>query len=252
MLLLCLGAWDQGHVVWQSASPAFIDHDIDRDHSISREEWESRYGTSAASLAVLEFDWGDCDRDGRLSWQEFYSVSVRHRQCGRSPLEMLRPQARGVVLDEEADALIISDRDLQLARVSLARTQQRLVEAKFHEHYTEQDWPTGAMYLHGVACKEPEEIEIPELSRDFMRFSRLSEFPRGRRSAIRCSLANRSRHTFTYVQLRVSIAGDDSVETFQGKTLWVPPQESREFWILATGGRSVTGVSVLSVRTARE
>jgi hypothetical protein len=252
LLLFCAGSWDRSGIVLRPPSPAFVNHDIDQDHWISREEWESRYGTRGGSGAVLEFDGGDCDRDGRLSWQEFYGVSVRHRPCARSPLAKLHQQPSAAALDPDLDALIVSDRDLQLARVSLARTRQRLVAAKFHEHYTEQDWPTGAMYRHALACGEPEEIEIPEMSRDFSRLSQLAELPRGRRSAMRCSLANHSRRTFTYMQLRVSMSGDESVETFHGKTLWVPPQEARDFWILPETGLSVTGVSVLGVRIAHD
>lgn len=253
ILLLCVGSWDRSDVVLRPPSLAFIDHDIDLDHWISREEWESRYGTSASERFVLDFDRGDCDRDGRLDWQEYYLVDSGRARCQASTVGASASQSTPTAVGVGSDALLISDRDLELAYVSLARSRQRLVAAKYHERYGEQDWPSGMLYQYSLSCGESEPFVIPELSQDFRRLSRLATLSQGPHAAVRCSVVNRSRHTVTYLRLQVSVAtAQGSADTLHGKTLWVPGGESRDFWVLTDPSRTVARVSVLGVRVARD
>jgi len=252
VLLLLLSAWDRGSVVWRPPSTAFLDHDVDGDLVVSREEWESRYGTSAATPEVLAFEHGDCDRDGRLTWQEFHGVVRWRTKCATSALEVLQRQA-GTGADAEAAVEILNDKDLQLARVSLSRNRRRLVAAKFHEGYAEQDWPAGTMYQHSLDCGEAEEVDVPATSQDFRRLSRLAALEEGSRTGLRCSLRNRGQLTLTWVALRISTKGNgqQAVE-WHGKAVWVPPRASREFWVFADSSRIVVSVSVIAVRSAHE
>jgi len=175
LLLLGLAAVEHAGVLRQRPSLPFVELDIDRDGEISREEWEARYGTSALINAVLEFDRGDCDRNGRLTWTEYFRVRHRLQKCEAGPVEVRLSQARRADLDAGALAPIVSARDVHLARVSLQRHRQRLIEAKFHEQYSERDLSPGEPYLHTVSCSGTEVLEILDFSQDFRQFSRLAD-----------------------------------------------------------------------------
>jgi hypothetical protein len=252
-LLSLLNGCDRIVLNRQRPSPAFIVGDIDQDQEISREEWESVYGTNGLTRAVLEFDWGDCDRNGRLTWEEYFRVRARRQRCQSSPLETLMREAGQVTLHEEVLTPIISAKDIHLARVSLMRNTQRLVKAKFHEHYSEQDKVPGGLYLFTLSCGAVEQLEIPEISRDFRQFSRLALLKEGPHAAIRCTVTNNSRHTFTYLQLRLTTAfAEGEAEAFHGKSLWIPPRASRDLWIFPGEGQPVPRVMVAGFRVKQE
>ncbi len=160
-VLMLLAGCDRIVLRWQQPSPAFIAGDIDLDGQISREEWESVYGTNALTRAVLEFDWGDCDRNGRLTWEEYFHVRIRRQRCQSSSLETLVRQGGGATLHEEVLTPIVSAKDIYLARVSLMRNRQRLITAKFHDDYSEQDKLPGGLYLYTLSCGDIEQLEIP-------------------------------------------------------------------------------------------
>ena len=252
-LLMLWDRWNPSVPVWQSPTPAFMERDIDRDEEISREEWESAYGTNASTRAVLEFDWGDCNRNGRLTWEEYFRVRVKRNRCQTAPLELFLHKTGQIALHDEVTTPIVSAKDIHLARVSLMRNRQRLIAAKFHEDYTEQEMVPGRAYLHTLSCSDIEQLEIPQISQDFRQFSRLAVLEPGLHPGIRCTVSNGSDYTFTYLQLRLTtLLAEGSAHVFHGKTLWVPPRESRDLWIFPDREWPVTKVSLVKLRVKRD
>lgn len=246
-LTLMLAGCGRMVFAWQGPDPVFAAFDIDRDDAVSREEWERAYGTSALDDAVLEFDQGDCDRDGRLTWDEYFLVRFREEHCQTAPLQLLRMQAGSSAAAADVTS-IHHAKEFYLARVSLLRTRQKLVAGKFHEGYSERDMQPGTLHFYRLACGGLEQVEIPAMSRDFHEISRLGQQEPGFHPAIRCTVSNLSDHTVSYLRLRLVVRTPArEAATFHGKTLWIPPRDSRDFWVL-TGSAQAVAIDLLAVR----
>ncbi len=248
-LALLLTGCDRMRFSWQGPDPVFTASDIDQDGELSREEWERMHGTSAADTAVVDFDRADCDRNGRLRGDEYFPLRFKDAHCQIAPLEVLERQAGRRVFAAAAVASLYSAKEVHLAQVSLVRNRHRLVRAKYHDDYSEQDMQPGTLYLYTLSCGGLEQVEIPEMSQDFRQISRLGLLEPGFHPAIRCTVNNRSGHTVTYLRLRLTVkAGEGEATAFHGKTLWIPPQDSRGLWVLPGAEQPLVAIDLLAVR----
>lgn len=248
-LALVLAGCGRMMFAWQGPDPVFAGFDIDRDEIVSREEWERAYGTSALDEAVLDFDRADCNRDGRLAWEEYFSLRFKEKHCQRAPLQLLQMQAGRRVPGEAALVSIHNAKEIHLGRVSLVRNRQKLVAGKFHEDYSERDMAPGTLFHYTLSCGQPEPLEIPAVSQDFRQLSRLAQVEPGFQHAVRCTVRNHGTHTVTYLRLRLVLkAPEGEVAAFHGKTLWIPPRDSRDLWVLPGSTLPIAAIDLLAVR----
>lgn len=85
--LLFLGAPSCGpsRFEWQGPSNWFKVIDRNTDGDISRIEWEYQYlRTSIYSASFNEFEFADCNHNGRLTWHEYFQSNFNHRHCDPS------------------------------------------------------------------------------------------------------------------------------------------------------------------------
>jgi hypothetical protein len=249
VLTLMLAGCGRMMFAWQGPDPVFAELDIDRDEVVSREEWERAHGTSALDEPVLQFDRGDCNRNGRLTWEEYFALRFKEQHCQASPLQFMSAQP-GSSKPIEADMTSIHNaKELHLARLSLVRSRQKLVKGKYHEDYSERDMTPGTLYRYTLSCGDPGQIEIPEVSQDFREISRLGFLEPGFHSAIRCTVSNQGTDTVTYLRLRLTHeSAEGEATTFHGKTLWIPPQDSRDLWVLPGSADPIVAIELLAVR----
>lgn len=248
-IMLLLAGCERTLFVWQGPSQSYLGHDIDGDSRISREEWERGYGTSASEAAVLDFDRGDCDRNGRLTWEEYFELRGRSRRCPPGALEVLQSGANATAEARTDTLVILNAREINQAWLSLVRNRQRLVAAKFHEDYSEQDLPPGTGRLFRLTCGSMERLEIPSISQDFREISRVALLAPGPHPARRCTVENFMRDdTITCLRLRIGLPEDRKSQMFHVKTLWVPPSSTRDIWILPGAGATPTTIELMAVR----
>lgn len=248
--MLLLAGCDRTFFAWQGPTQRFAAADIDRNAELSREEWERWYGTSALNAAVLDFDRGDCDRNGRLSWEEYFRLRYRTDRCAPGALELLQRQSPASWFAGNDPPSIFSAKEVDQAWLSLVRNRQRLIDAKYHAEYSEQDLPVGATHVFKMRCGDPEPLEVPATSQDFREISRLPLLDVGIHTAIRCTVENGMRDgTITCLRLRFLWEEPEGrIHTFHVKTLWVPPQSTRDLWVLPPKQKSPAAIDLLAVR----
>jgi hypothetical protein len=74
--------WRDG---FRGRSDLFVYRDINRDDRITRPEWERRYGTVINDPMIVWFDELDCERDGVLTWKEYYHNLFLMKYCSPGP-----------------------------------------------------------------------------------------------------------------------------------------------------------------------
>ncbi len=206
---------------WQGPSRTFRNIDINGDGVIVRPEWEEKYGThvSAADAAVVQFENADCQRDGRLSWGEYFRSRFKGKSCFSDISKGLIPVGRG----ERRDAT-----PLQLRNTTVA-----VDTSTFLSQYSEG----------GVAESVLDEIQV------------LCRPTKWDKQAI-CSVNNRMRNrTLSLIVMSLSVEGAPpgrSISETHAKSTWVAPGGSAEFMVHSPLPISAVTAEIISIRVLIE
>jgi hypothetical protein len=202
---------------WQGPSTAFKVLDLNGDGIVTRPEWEAKYGTlvSRANASVLQFEHADCERDGRLTWSEYFQARFKGRTCDTALLSFyLEDSMKGPDVAVE----IVGGRD-------------SMNDESLFSMYSESPRPVSAQGPLRLECSPARWTE----------------------AQIECSLSNALKQdTLTLIVLTVTleVAGSRSAST-HAKTVWVPPGTSTQLIIRSRSAKLTSNVEVKEVRVLK-
>lgn len=201
---------------WQGPTTAFKSLDLNRDGIVTRPEWEAKFGAtiSRANASVWEFDRLDCERDGRLTWTEYFKGKFKGRRCDTA---MIRFYLEAPVDPPDGSVEV------------LGGTGSVSNELLFSS-YSESPGSESLEYLLELQCDQ-----VRTASTD-----------------IECLLSNRMEEdTLTLIIFSLTVENSESRSTSShAKTVWVPPRSSAPL-VVRSRDSTVHGIEIRDFRVLR-
>jgi len=202
---------------WQGPSSAFKALDLNGDGIVTRPEWEAKYGTvmSRADAGVLQFENADCERDGRLTWREYFQARFKGRTCDTAWLSFYLE-----------DSTKPSD-----VAVEILGGRGSMNDESLFSMYSESPRPASPQAPPSLECAPGRWAE----------------------AQIECSLTNTLKQdTLTLIVLTVTaeVDGSRSAST-HAKTVWVPPGTSTQLIIRSRSAKLSTDVEIKDARVLK-
>lgn len=210
---------------WQGPTPYFKNIlDQNKDGLVSRLEWQFRTPeTNVFSGGFSQYERNDCDRDGNLSWNEYFHGFMKHKRCRNG-------EEGGVYPYLEASTRYHTS---YVPRLMTSKEAARFADAKYSSrHLPFVEYAEGI--AHGVSERSLSASELESISstcdeaEELPIHSNLYIFQAGNFPSISCRIENDNAAVainFIAVESEANYSGSPET-TWHGKAVAIMPNSS--------------------------